>query len=332
MEKIRIFISHSSQNAWLLDKFIHILKTINDNTYVFCSSEASIVPGDNYKESIYENLNDTDYFVCLLSKEYLDSRYCLFELGAAYSLYWEKTPGTYGIIPIVLPPLQKDYALINTPLVEMKTASITDSKELLLALRRINQEKDLSEMENLDVLIAEFVRFVHEKLLKEQDITAFANIETYYDERNTQDFEKHQIVSYDEKDGFLFHYHFNLLDYEPAWASLAFSYLEELNLRDYLKVFPGAAFSFEIENSDNAISQIWVELKYGINQILKSFACDIAPGKNQINIPLADINCTWLAHINEICFVIKPEGIRLSEGGFHIQAISISTGNQIKGN
>ena len=82
-----IFVSHSSQNAWLLDGLLSLIREVVPEAEIFCSSEAVIPAGGNYKEVIYSKLADADMFIAVVSDEYWKSKYSIMELGAAYQRY-----------------------------------------------------------------------------------------------------------------------------------------------------------------------------------------------------------------------------------------------------
>ena len=109
-----VFVSHSSQNAWLIHGLVELIRMADPQATVFCSSEASIQPGANYKEAIYESLRNADLFVAIVSREYWASRYCILELGAAYERYCFDELKVVSIQPMLVPPLDKGLALANT--------------------------------------------------------------------------------------------------------------------------------------------------------------------------------------------------------------------------
>jgi hypothetical protein len=85
----QIFISHSSRDAELVDKFHDLLQTglgIHRTDTVFISS----VPGrdvdiGNVHEHIKNELVSAELVIFILSSNFLDSRYCWAEVGAAFA-------------------------------------------------------------------------------------------------------------------------------------------------------------------------------------------------------------------------------------------------------
>ncbi len=86
----RIFISHSSNDKEIIEKFIdNILQlgiglSIED---IFCSSieELGIKNGDDIREHIKKNLQKTDFSFLMISKNYKESEICLNEMGAVWA-------------------------------------------------------------------------------------------------------------------------------------------------------------------------------------------------------------------------------------------------------
>ena len=105
---MRIFISHASKNKEIVLKFADFLEEVNNDIEVFCSSESgNIKVGKNFIETIFEELNHCDLFIPIISKEYYASKFCMTELGVAYSyLYkkYQKQEEDY-IFPFVLYPV-----------------------------------------------------------------------------------------------------------------------------------------------------------------------------------------------------------------------------------
>lgn len=83
---MRIFISHSIKNEKIVLKFAEFLESINSEIEVFCSSEkGSIGTGKNFVKTIFDELDACDLFIPVLSREYYESKFCMIELGVAYS-------------------------------------------------------------------------------------------------------------------------------------------------------------------------------------------------------------------------------------------------------
>ena len=88
---MRIFVSHASKNEEIVLMFAEFLETISSDIEVFCTSErGSIKVGKNFIETIFDELSQSDLFIPIISQEYYESKFCMMELGVAYSCLYEK--------------------------------------------------------------------------------------------------------------------------------------------------------------------------------------------------------------------------------------------------
>lgn len=99
---MKIFLSHAAVDAEISDEFCGLLANGLNITRkdVFCSSlPGQNVPGGfDFVNHISAKLAESQTVICLFSKNYLDSQFCLAELGAC----WIKKK---RLIPIVIPPI-----------------------------------------------------------------------------------------------------------------------------------------------------------------------------------------------------------------------------------
>lgn len=114
----RIFISHSSLNKAIVDKFIdHILRLgLNVSPdRIFCTSVQGmdIRSGEDFKQRIKSELESAGAVFQFLSSEYKASEVCLNEMGAAWVL------GT-KVIPLLLPGMSYDVGFIHQSSQQLK--------------------------------------------------------------------------------------------------------------------------------------------------------------------------------------------------------------------
>ena len=111
----RLFISHSSQDKEAVQEFVEflVLGMGISREDIFCTSLSGTLPnGQPFIDSIRSALRDCQQVLCFLTPSYLQSKFCMAELGAA----WIQTG---KIIPLLVSPLQYG-DLNNTPLMGMQ--------------------------------------------------------------------------------------------------------------------------------------------------------------------------------------------------------------------
>ncbi|MCL1809073.1 MAG: FHA domain-containing protein [Clostridiales bacterium] len=130
MESIKIFISHSSQNAEVAREFSSFIESLAPNIIVFCTSiDGQIRIGNDFIETIMAELTDSTVFIPLISENFLQSKFCLIELGVACSYLFGKnrTQEQSGYIyPFSVPPTSNSDALSDTPLSNLQVCRIND--------------------------------------------------------------------------------------------------------------------------------------------------------------------------------------------------------------
>ncbi|MCB7520645.1 toll/interleukin-1 receptor domain-containing protein [[Clostridium] hylemonae] len=85
----KIFISYSSKNEKLVSCFLEFLQMgmgVN-NSDIFCTAYSeSFVTGETFIEKIREKLQECEAVISLITEEYLESKFCLTEMGAAWGM------------------------------------------------------------------------------------------------------------------------------------------------------------------------------------------------------------------------------------------------------
>ena len=165
-----IFISLTNKDEKTALSFSRILKIVDPDASVFCSAEPVIAPGTSFDDAIYDALSQSDIFIALLSNDYWKSKYCIFELSAAYFQtgkwkYGHDTTTGLSIYPLVIPPLAKDYALANTPMSTVEVVDLTDAKRIMNLLRQIDPEMAKEKREKLNIIVATFTAELEKRIL-----------------------------------------------------------------------------------------------------------------------------------------------------------------------
>lgn len=329
-----LFISHCSANAWLIQDLIDLVRMVAPSTEVFCSSDtffrssnASILPGENYKDAIYENLGKADLFIALLSEEYWRSKYCILELGAAYERYCREEPGGITILPLLLPPLGKDLALANTPLVELQVTDLTDPHQVSVLLDQLAEKGSERLVDDLRLRIAAFSTSVRKHALMTASLIDGITSGVYYDEPPYNPVPKEDVIKLELGEGERFDISFDLnkAPYQPSFASLALEYWNTINLRSYLAYDAGAAFSFRLDNADGVLTDITVEFKFGpIHEAFNRVTLPLTEGVNELSIPLEPMKNMPIDCINQICFVMHPATMCRLDGSMRIDQIKVT--------
>lgn len=324
---MKVFISHSSKNAWMLDELMTLIYTTNNNTLFFCTSEeGAIDPASNYKTAIYENLEDSDVFIAVISKEYRESKYCIFELGAAYERYWNNKNNIL-IIPLLLPPLNKGEALADTPLVEMQLANLTSNADVRSVLSHFVEKGNEQVIDHLNVAIGQFCTMIHDYALRKASLLDAMTYGAYFDERGKLPVPRARIAKCRRADDkFEFTFDLSHLDYgdeDPSFASVAFQYLNRVNLREYLSYDMDAAFHVDVDNINGVLNDITIEFKSNVNNQVMRAEAELTPGENTILIPLKDYNYDAMEELREICFVVHPSNMNSLEGEVIFSSIRV---------
>jgi len=120
---MKIFISHSSQDEELVNAFMDLFQTQFNLTRqnFFNTSDFQLELGGNWIEEIKTAMQESTLVLPIITPNYLDSHFCLCELGAA----WVKDT---QLFPIIVPPLTHR-ALDATPYRAWKQSVTLDSEE-----------------------------------------------------------------------------------------------------------------------------------------------------------------------------------------------------------
>ncbi|WP_167958827.1 toll/interleukin-1 receptor domain-containing protein [Anaerosporobacter faecicola] len=134
----KIFISHASKDAEIVEEVIELLETIGlESNQIFCTSfdGYGIDLGENFLDTIKEELSADSLVLFILSKNFYNSSVCMCEMGAAWVLSKEH-------IPILVPPFTfKDIEGV-IPLTQ--GFKIDDPLKLNLLKDKIEKDFDIS--------------------------------------------------------------------------------------------------------------------------------------------------------------------------------------------
>ncbi|MCI9364708.1 MAG: toll/interleukin-1 receptor domain-containing protein [Oscillospiraceae bacterium] len=325
---MRIFISHATKNEEIVLRFAKFLEIASSDIEAFCSSEkGSIGIGKNFVETIFSELDHSDLFIPIISKEYYESRFCMFELGVAYSYLYNKKKEEY-IFPFSLYPILKGQALSGTPIANIQTGDLNDEKDIHSFLEYLSADKGIKIGTGINRKLHSFIFDVEQIFLKHQNIMEMARIGAYFDD-SIEFNHREDIASTSIADNMII-INYNMNPYEkkdikyPNFISMVLRYVDKLDISRYLDFNNQAEFRFVVINFTNSLKQIFIEFKYSdSNRILETFKFSVGYGENKLSIPLENMRSEALKHISEICFVIHPDDVVEEEGMYKIGKIEI---------
>lgn len=324
---MKIFVSHSTKDRDVVAKLSSFLESLSDDIEVFCSSDSGAIPtGSDFIRAITTELETCDAFLPLISDNYFKSKFCMIELGFAYSqLHKLDCEGKQRYIyPFCIPPLGPN-ALQGTPLGNIETAQI-DSVEGFRSILENNQDFQSGRNKR----IHSFVESIRAVLLLRKDFFANANVDVFCSD-NVAFKDKYDFVSFSRM-GSETTFNFNLDPYEmggdrPNFVSLVYSFIDQMDFSQFLSFNENSSIEFEIQSFTNSLSKIDVEFKFtDSNRILKVFHFPIHNGKNSFSVPLIEMHSNALKQISEICFVIHPGDAVENEGMVKINNLRITMG------
>lgn len=319
---MKIFISHSSKDSEIAKTLSYFLKNTDMDIDVFCSSiSGAINQGDDFVQCIERGLKDSDVFIPLVSKNYIESKYCLIELGYAYSKSVSRKKNYY-ILPFCIPPIMRSEALLGTPLAHLQVSALNDKDDMQNFLRVLIKNNLISESSLMNCDMFAFIDKINNIIMKSENILSNAIILPICSEfdnpnaiQHIQDNNKHII-------------NFNLFangdNERPEFISLVFKFPGTFNFYDFLKSNIDIKFLCMLNNYTESLTDIDIEFKYHEPpQMLKSYKFKINQGINNIEIPIKDMNIEGLKRVSEICFVCRDIYITEIEGMFSIENIQV---------
>ena len=329
---MKIFVSHATKNKDIVLKFAEFVEAINSDIKVFCTSEkGSIVGESNFVDEIFHELDDSDLFIPVLSNEYYESKFCMIELGVAYSYLCNKyeRKDSFYIAPFALYPLKKGEALSDTPISAMQVIQMEEKEDVKTFLEYLKREQQVHIGAGLNKKLDDFETEIGEIYKEKQDMIKAARIEAYFDDK--ADYEQRKdIVDYTLQEQKI-NIRYNQKPLEdsnsriPNFIGLAMKYADGMNLGVHLKYNKNAKFEFCVYDDEEVLKSICVEFKYGdVLSKLGTFVEKLDGKETLVSIPLKQMESKALNKISEICFVIRKEDIQKTKGKFAIGNIQIS--------
>lgn len=329
---MRIFISHATKNREIVLKFADFLEMSSSDIEVFCSSEeGSIKVGKNFIDMIFDELNTSNLFIPIISKEYYESKFCMIELGVACSYLFsqQNKKGEDYIFPFALYPIQKGSALSGTPIANIQVGDISAERDIHSFLEYLSSEKGLKIGTGINRKLHSFKFEIDQIFLEHQNIIELAKINTFFDD--SIEFKHREDIVSISVNGNSIVVNYNMNPYEtsnvkrPNFISAVLRYIDGLDVNRYLDFNDSAEFQFVVTNFTNSLRRIFVEFKHSDNHsLLDTFEFAVSQGENKFSLSLERMRSKALSNISEICFVIHPDDVVEDEGMFKISEIEIT--------
>jgi hypothetical protein len=122
----KIFISHSTADKKMVTKLMDMLQTQFNLTRddFFYTSDEELTVGGNWIEEIRQGMQDATLILPIITPNYLESHFCMCELGAAWV-------NQQALVPVIIPPLDHN-ALSATPYrTWMQVITLNSTRDLL---------------------------------------------------------------------------------------------------------------------------------------------------------------------------------------------------------
>jgi len=119
----KIFISYSSRNQKLAEKFLEFLQLGMGirREDMFCTAfSESLETGESFIKKIREGMEACETVISLITEEYLKSKFCMVEMGAAWGM-------SKRYFPLLLVPFKE---LDGTPLVGVQMRNLDNRDDL----------------------------------------------------------------------------------------------------------------------------------------------------------------------------------------------------------
>lgn len=328
---MKIFISHSSKDKGIANAMSNFLEGIEPSVEVFCSSQiGSIKVGQNFVKAITTALNNCDAFIPLLSPNYYTSRFCMVELGFAYSVLVQNySDGESYIFPVAIPPIQKGDALAGTPLAQLQVLPIHNVDDLRAYLESVFEKSNLVLKSGINRKINEFVYEVKKYIFEKYDVNDCAQ-QLVCKSQNVPgedgDYLKYSVMP--NANGYTVNFRakpFESSTIYPDFLSFVYQYVDKVDLYESAILFENSCLKVCINNFTNSITKIDIEIKHSDNNlILTRRTIALTEGENKVTIPLREIKHEALKTVSEICFVIKPSAYIEDEGMFQVYGLEIA--------
>lgn len=308
---MKIFISHSSKDKELVLMFVDLLVQGFHIDYdeIFCTSmDNALRVGEDFIKSIKENLHDSEIVLFLITQNYIDSKFCIMEMGAAWAF-------KDNIFPIIVPPL--DYSILNdTPLKIIQSIILSDAEDLF---------KKLYEYKLVEKQIIPRLNFMQEHGLFDKIKQFTEDVKIYVSKNYGFNFKDANIicvaqngdpdaVKLESNDSIhKMNCNFKANEFYPIPSNFISCVYQFVPHKDWSTITPNSIFCCKCKSKDESIQKVTIEFKCGDN-LFKFYEQTFSINSNysEIKIPISYdmMPQKHLKDISEICFVIRPNFVK----------------------
>ncbi len=154
----KVFVSYSTKNEKLLQKFIEFMRLGMgvEKRDIFCTVFSNALPtGDEFVREIKEKMEQCEVVISLITEEYLSSKFCVMEMGAAWAL-------SKHFFPLIMVSHQK---LNDTPLMGIQMRKLGDEQDLSTVYEELYHCGVVQRLQIADFnsKLPEFCRYVEQE-------------------------------------------------------------------------------------------------------------------------------------------------------------------------
>ncbi len=308
---MKIFISHSSKDKELVLMFVDLLVHgfhIDYDEIFFTSMENALRVVEDFIKSIKENLHDSEIVLFLITQNYIDSKFCIMEMGAAWAF-------KDNIFPIIVPPL--DYNILNdTPLKITQSIILSDAEDLF---------KKLYEYKLVEKQIIPRLNFMQEHGLFDKIKQFTEDVKIYVSKNYGFNFKDANIICVAqngdpdavklESNGSIhkMNCNFKANEFYPIPSNFISCVYQFVPHKDWSTITPNSVFCCKCKSNDESIQKVTIEFKCGDNLFKfyeQTFLINSEYSEIRVPVSYDTMPQKHLKDISEICFVIRPNFVK----------------------
>lgn len=320
---MKFFISHSSKNRDLVKLFVELLNSklgVADNDIYCTSIQNQVKLGKNFIQDIQDNLVDAEVVFFLITEEYLNSIFCLMEMGAAWA-YKD------NIIPILVPPVTFK-TLAGTPLAPIQAYSLANTDDIGTILYdnlvECNAIKRLSRVKEQEFLLSlpDFVKRINHCVAdmsgrKQVENAQFIPVSQNGNDRAISLAQNNHLVDMD------IDFEFDQRYGPCTFVSAVAQFVPPLNWKPFMDT--NASLMLRLISEDGSVTSATIEIK-ATDRMVKCYEKTyfFEQGQQDVIIRLSDISKPSLINeITEMCIVVRPNQVPSHKGHLRIDVMGL---------